>query len=190
MMPKITEKRFIEIMHNECDVIDHLKIKAQVSLIDKPLTNPEIKSLFEKNIQSAPCLMCNKAGKCRMENLKGVYECFEFREFGYKGVTKDKACSKCGKEYNHDYPRDECFDCGQKLIWPTEPPAPVAEYDIVEYKTVGNKSTTECKNRLPNVGTIGCREVCQTNGLQNFAGHEVENSSIRCKHRFNVGGEG
>ncbi len=67
----------------------------------------------------------------------------------------------------------------------------IKAYEVVEYESDKLLVPTTCKRDCSvYVNSVFCNKECKTNGLQNFAGHEVVGRSIRCLHKFNEGGEG
>lgn len=104
-------------------------------------------------------------------------------------------CKYCGSSNtvveHHDADNSDrvyCKTCCRQFAPPTEPPAPVAEYEVIEYEeTQGEffgEYRTKCTRRddfICFTGGVNC-EACK-----HFAGHEVEGKSLRCKHLVNGG---
>jgi predicted RNA-binding Zn-ribbon protein involved in translation (DUF1610 family) len=162
-MSKITEERFKDIL---------LSLEIDYEQISILLNHPEIKILFE----SSEGKFVDKSCKMDMEmsEREHMYRCPSCMEKNVFGV-----------EEGYDY----CPYCGQKLIWPTEPPAPVAEYEVIKYfKDENGLLETICPHNMSGGGsnpqsTVGHNHSCCA--CTHFAGHELEGKSIRCKHKFN-----
>jgi hypothetical protein len=141
---------------------------------DDLINHPEIKSLFEEDDKDQVC--------------QDVVN-YDYRYIKKEiGVLLKTLCNR---------PADDVVRYMQALIKvlsrPTEPPAPVAEYDIVEYELRPNKKYTDfrdfstyCSKREGEAVFIG---GVNYESCKHFAGHEVEGVSLRCMHKFNGGGE-
>jgi hypothetical protein len=181
-MPKITEERMREILDEmfdkHKDILDEnhhhcgLESGEFECMRDDLMDHPEIKSLFEKDDKDQVC--------------QDVVN-YDYRYIKKEiGVLLKTLCNR---------PADDVVRYMQALIKvlsrPTEPPAPVAEYEVIEYEDKWLQTSlpfhsTRCKrDNVIYVGGKFCTGMCS-----HFAGHEVEGESVRCAHRFNVGGEG
>jgi hypothetical protein len=184
IMPKLTGKRLKKIIEDANTL--HLGYK-ETHVADAIVNHPEIKSLFEceevKPLhQSEQREQFDLLKECLTSKTWTAGDHGHFYGFflhGWLGRMNEAT-------YQHLPPTELLTDASKTI----EPPAPVAEYDIVEYEVRNNSSVTECKHYGYGIGGCCCRDGCKTNGLQNFVGHEVEGKSIRCLHKFNLGGEG
>jgi hypothetical protein len=172
-MPNLTEERFREILEKSFEKhtrqLDDNGYHTAVDeddfpeMLDDAINHPEIKGLF----------------KCEEDIVK--------QDVNHPYCPK----RKCGMRQQNI--EEVCLFCGADLVFPEiEPPAPVAEYEIFEVQQTALETVDPVCEYIGDcaVGCMFCELHCKTNGLQNFAGHEVEGRSIRCAHRFNVGGEG
>jgi hypothetical protein len=187
-MSKITAERMREILSailRDDTVLDSYDCDAVTGTI---VNHPEIKGLLECE-EVEHCLysdVYNKVDLDQYDSTLNKYRCPVCGEFS---LCKDNVACGMG-------------NCGAPLIWPTElltdvsktiePPAPVAEYEIFEVQQTALETGDPVCEYIGDcaVGCMFCELHCKTNGKQNFAGHEVEGKSIRCKHKFNEGGEG
>lgn len=97
-MSKITEERFKDIL---------LSLEIDYEQISILINHPEIKSLFacEEIVNNTPSHICESAS---LGGLRG-------------------SCPSCGSTVYTQDVKSSCAMCGCEIIWPTEPPAPVAE---------------------------------------------------------------
>jgi hypothetical protein len=199
-MPKITENRMKEIIEDIMLSNDQISMRQSTGayLAESIANHPEIKSLFEcdadlgKYISATECPTCARTSeRFELTNYPDTWMCDGC------ALTRGSIVGKWNSILENLICATET--CEES----TEPHAPVAEgvadapakaYEVIQCEPTGALKTMGCQydeSMCPTmVNSELCRTHCKTNGLQNFAGHEVEGRSIRCAHRFNVGGEG